>query len=279
MRPRAVRSLRIVLRIALFEQGSQPVRDDLALSRSVTASGCKPAPARTSIASSISPAERATKRVLRAAFRLFRAERCKRMAPSMFSNALMTLRNAATASTWVVSRWMPPPICRPKGVVERIAIIECDRAFEGGDGIVVKERGRVGGLDQRRDVELPSPKPSCGFGLGVFSEPAVGGHGFARQARRRVQEGLDPNLYADVRPVAGAEVALRPGVHVAQIALPEGIVEEDVLPATGDRPLERQRQDQNQVCRPTIAGMPARRPAPPRSAAGSPRRARVATSW
>jgi hypothetical protein len=62
MRPRAARSLRIALRIAVFEQGSQPVTDDLALLRSVTASGCRLAPARTSIASSISPAERATNR-------------------------------------------------------------------------------------------------------------------------------------------------------------------------------------------------------------------------
>jgi hypothetical protein len=60
--------------------------------------------------------------------------------------------------------------------------------------------------------------------VGVFSKPAVGGHGFARQTRRRVYEGLDPDIEADVPQIARAEVGGGPRVLVAQVALPEGIV-------------------------------------------------------
>ena len=118
-------------------------------------------------------------------------------------------------------------------LVEAVAAVERDRPFDGFNRIVVEERAGAGGFHQRWRVERVVAWPA---------EPVVQRDLFAAQLGRLVGQICDAGIEVGVAEVAAAEIRARPGVRVAQIALAQPIVEEDLLAALRDAAFERERQ-------------------------------------
>jgi len=100
----------------------------------------------------------------------------------------------------------------------------------------VKEGPRIGRLDERRRIERAVARRA---------EAVVGWHLLAGQILGLVYEILDARVEIRVaeRGAAGQR-RVRPRVAVADVALAEAVVEEDLLAALRDGSLERQRQRQ-----------------------------------
>src|SRR3989475_2767984 len=119
-------------------------------------------------------------------------------------------------------------------IVERLAVVEADRAFDGLDGIVVEERPGVRRLHQRRNVERAVARRA---------EPVVRRDPLARQASWLIGQILHTGVEVGIPEAAPTrEVGRRPRIHMADIALAEFVVEEDLLPSLGHRALEPQGQ-------------------------------------
>jgi hypothetical protein len=97
----------------------------------------------------------------------------------------------------------------------------------------VKERTGVGSLHERRGVKRPVARPA---------KPVVSRNALAGEIGRPVGQVLHAGVEVRVPDISAAEVRRRPGVHVAQVALAEPVIKEDLLPALWDGPDEREWQ-------------------------------------
>src|SRR6266850_1752273 len=118
-------------------------------------------------------------------------------------------------------------------VVEVLAIVERDGALDRLDGVVVEERPGLGGLDERGRVERAVPR--C-------AEAVVPGDPLAGESSGLVGQILHPGIEIGVAGIAAAERGVGSGVAVADVALPQPVVEEDLLTTLRDGSLERQRK-------------------------------------
>src|SRR6266480_699714 len=98
-----------------------------------------------------------------------------------------------------------------RGIVERVAVVEGDRAFDGLDGVVVEERPAIRRLHQRRNVERPVARRA---------KPVVARDRLAGQTSGLIGKVLHPRVEVGVPEAAPAEVRRRPGIHMAEVALP-----------------------------------------------------------
>src|SRR5438093_1794232 len=106
------------------------------------------------------------------------------------------------------------------GIVERLAVVEGDRAFDGFDRVVVEEGPGVRRLHQRRNVE---------GAVARRAEPVVTRDPPARQASGLIGQILHTRVEVGIPEAAPTrEVGRRPRVHMADIALAERVVEEDL---------------------------------------------------
>src|SRR5438094_8257459 len=122
-----------------------------------------------------------------------------------------------------------------RGFVERLAVVERDRAFDGLDGVVVEERPAVRRLHERRNVERAVPRRA---------EPVIARNLLGGQPSGLTGQVLDARIEVGVPEAALAEVRRRPGIHMAEVAFAELLVEEDRLAPLGHRALEPQGQYQ-----------------------------------
>src|SRR2546425_978180 len=140
-------------------------------------------------------------------------------------------------------RVLPSEECTPAGlvqraagwgIVERLAVVEGDRAFDGFDRVVVEEGPGVRRLHQRRNVE---------GAVARRAEPVVTRDPLACQTSGLIGQILHTGVEVGIPEAAPTrEVGRRPRVHMADIALAERVVEEDLLPSLGHRALEPEGQ-------------------------------------
>src|SRR3989449_6783720 len=120
------------------------------------------------------------------------------------------------------------------GIVERLAVVEGDRAFDGFDRVVVEEGPGVRRLHQRRNVE---------GAVARRAEPVVTRDPLACQTSGLIGQILHTGVEVGIPEAAPTrEVGRRPRVHMADIALADRVVEEDLLPSLGYGALEPEGQ-------------------------------------
>src|SRR2546421_3057652 len=120
-----------------------------------------------------------------------------------------------------------------RGFVERLAVVERDRSFDGLDGVVVEERPAVRRLHEGRNVERAVPRRA---------KSVIARNLLARQPSGLIGQVLDARIEVGVPEAALAEVCRRPGIYMAEVAFAELVVEKDLLAPLGHRALEPQGQ-------------------------------------
>ena len=99
----------------------------------------------------------------------------------------------------------------------------------------MEERPAIRRLDERRNVEGPVARRA---------EPVIARNPLGRQPSGLVGKILHARIEVGVSEAPPAEVRGRPGIHMAEVALAEPVIEKDRLAPLGHRTLELEGQDQ-----------------------------------
>src|SRR5207249_9075429 len=134
------------------------------------------------------------------------------------------------SNSFRISRGQSPT---SRGVVKRLAVVKGHGSFDRLDGVVVEKWACVCGFHQGRRVEGT---------ITWFPKSIVRGNQFARKVSWLVWQILDAGIEIGVSDVPSSEVRRGAGVRMAEVALAERVVQEDLLPALGDDAFERQGQ-------------------------------------